>query len=311
LYKLLSNNATLYSNMKVYSNNSYKVFTELSKTSKSHVCRAYADIYYEKNHNPQLCILFSKRKYGLFKTQVSSDKRLKFQLINIMNILKNQENMRKNSSRPRPKVIFSKKLNRFFFRAGRNTFMQNFNHKKYLIQKYITKKIFNITKKPATIISRRKCITDILLNSNLFYSYNDSSNFVKYFGVLVGSIIIYDPVYTVNAPMVFSLRSNYLVLSFFVKKKSLILASMKKIKFYKYRSKLYTTAKSYVWVPTKNWVREHIFLCINRLSNYEVDYKILSGVILYNDTQLSSVLQHNIQDISLYMNRSYTWKYLT
>lgn len=254
--------------------------------------------------------LAHKYHYGLFKTQSCLDKKIKSKLIYLSNLFRSDLIEPKPYTSIKPKITFSKRLNKFFFRAGRNTLLNLYSIKKYCIQRYTTKKIFSFVKHPLTNNLNLNTIVDTLIQVNLFYSYNDSYRFIKTFGVLVDRQLVYNPSYQVTRTTTFSLVVSFIILNFLQKLKSKVIKQFKKIKFYKYRSKLYTTWNDYKWVSNKDWLLEYAFICTNRTSSVEFDWKTFSGVVLTSD-ELLNLKPSKLSDLSLYMGRSYIWKYIT
>jgi hypothetical protein len=138
--------------------------------------------------------LFIKRKLGLFKSTAFKDKRIRQILNTYMNIVKHNT---VRSGRPdlfnkRPKTIFYKKLNKLFFRAGRTTFTSNTYIKKYLIQKYISKKIMSMIKKELIPLINRVTAKILLVKCGVFYAVKDAKNFISTFGIRINDKIIHD-----------------------------------------------------------------------------------------------------------------------
>ena len=49
---------------------------------------------------------------------------------------------------------------------------------------------------------------------------------------------------------------------------------------------------------------------MSKYNNVEFDWKSLSGFYVYNVHVNTSLDYFNVESISLFMNRSYTWKYI-
>jgi len=97
--------------------------------------------------NPQRRLLFIKRKFGLFKSYSIENKAIKNQLVALSNYIK----CRAPRRRPRifikkPRIIFFKKINKLFFRAGRRLFIEKFGKKKTYTQSYLSTRIVNVIK---------------------------------------------------------------------------------------------------------------------------------------------------------------------
>lgn len=257
----------------------------------------------------QNMLVFNKRSYGLFKNLPLTDKKLKHKLIHISNIIKSEAPFQKKQFRQKLKIIFYKKLNRFFFRDGRKILMTHFNIKKTLIQKYVTKKISNFIKNMQVSRNIIYLCNDILVKCGLFYSVKDANNFIRTFGINLQGTWNYNPNKLIATASIFSVITGSLLLIKCTKKKLQIINNLKRLKFYKYRVKLYSTKKQFTWVSTKDWFKAYNFLTTDKLSNIEFDFKTMSGVILYmNGGTRRNDLNH---DLSWFMGRSYTWKYLT
>lgn len=255
--------------------------------------------------------LFIKRKFGLFKTTDFEEKRLKQQLIHISNYIKYNSCKNKESGfKKKIKTIFARKLNKLFFRAGRTLITQRLNFKKYLIQKYISKKITHTIKKPWTHILYMNTLSHILVKCGMFYTQIDTSKFIGSFGVKINEKIIYNKNQRLNASDVFVLPFSKYLFIFLRSKRHNVYANLKKIKFYKFRSKFFVVPNKSIWLPTKEWLNEHSFLYTQKYTNVEFDLRSLSGVYLYDLDFLNFTNFSTNMQISLYMSRSYNWKYL-
>jgi len=262
----------------------------------------------------QTMLLFNKKKYGLFKTTSYIEKKIKQKLITVSNTVKNNNNLQKknlNLNKRKPKIIFYKKLDKFFYRDGRVLLMKKLNIKKYLIQKFVTKKIYNLIKKPCLFFMFNNAISDTLVTCNLFYTTTDACMFIKSLGVYINKSWNYNPHININKLQIFSIVSSIFILKFFKKKKAKIINHFKKIKFYKYRSKLFKSKKQFTWVASQDWLKEYSFVYTNKLSNIEFDWKTMSGVLLYDSSYINQINTYKMLNISMYMTRSYNWKYLT
>ena len=292
--------------------NKYLTTSKFSLRIRSPLNKKIICIYTVLSLPTQSMLLINKRKFGLFKTTNFLDKKLKYKLITLANLIKfdNIDN-KKFDTKKKPKIIFYKKLNKFFYRDGRSILMKKLNIKKYLIQKFTTKKIYNLIKKPMLTCNLNNTISNNLVQCSLFYTVNDAINFIKHFGINIDGIWGNDPNYRINSIKFFSIANSYDLLKFLKKKKNKILHNFKKIKFYKYRSKLYLPKKNFIWLPNNKWLHEYSFLYTNKLSNIEFDLKTMHGILLYDSNYLNYMTSYESSNISLFMNRSYTWKYLT
>ncbi len=197
-----------------------------------------------------------------------------------------------------------------FFRAGRNVFIKELGIKKYFIQKYISKKISHLVKKPL-ISNLNQCYMNvILLQCNLFYSLEDSTQFINKFGVLINNNMSYRSQDTLEPNHIFMLIHHKTIFQYIKKKKKQVILNFKKIKMYKFRSKYFLTKYKNEWMPNKNWLAEHSFIYFSKFTNLEFDSKIMTGVLLYNISMIALIHPKYI-NTSLYMTRSYNWKYLT
>lgn len=132
-------------------------------------------------------ILFLKRKTGLYKTNNFLEKYTKQKIIMLSNFAKNQTNDHYKSSFKKPKLIFYKKLDRFYYRLGRKLLSKTLAFKKYTIQSFTTKKIYNLIKKPLVQQLFKTNLNNLLVCCNIFYTQNDSNNFIKKAGVLINN----------------------------------------------------------------------------------------------------------------------------
>jgi len=193
--------------------------------------------------NKQKHILFLKYKFGLYKNLSILNKQFKYSINTFFNIIKNNNNNLNIIKKKKPKIFFSKKFNKLFFRSGRTILLKFLNIKKYLIQKYISKKINNLIKKPNNIILQQNHLNNILIKCNIIYTLNDANLFIKTFGILINNIIKYNPNYNINIMDTFAIISTNYFFKFLKKKKSHIIFNMKKIKLYKFRAKYFLTKK--------------------------------------------------------------------
>jgi hypothetical protein len=91
-----------------------------------------------------------KKKFGLFKANTIAKKRTRQCLLFLVNHLSKPYDVRTRHRlgfKQRSKVFFYKKFNRLHFRSGRALLRNFWFIKKYMIQKYITKKINTSIKK--------------------------------------------------------------------------------------------------------------------------------------------------------------------
>lgn len=261
--------------------------------------------------NLQQNIHFYKTKFGLYKTINYVDKRIKDDIYRILNYIKYEEiNTYKIDLKKRPKTLFSKKFNKLFFRAGRRVLLNKFNFKKTIIQKYFSKKIHHFIKKPNLNQLENNSLNALLIRCNLFYTLNDSNSFITKFGVQINDKITYDnncSIYTNDFISIIWFNSFFKI---FKKKKTFLTNNLKKLKTYKFRLKHFLTKKKVEWMPIKTWLSEYSCLYLNKYSNMEFDIKTLTGVCLYNNYfSVSMEYYYNI-DLSMFMSRSYTWKYI-
>ncbi len=253
-----------------------------------------------------------KYRFGLYKTVDYKNKRLKDNAYNVINYIRyNSIQVKQNNFNRKTKTLFAKKFNKLFFRSGRRVLMKNFFQKKTQIQKYISKKIHHFIKKLNVNIYKNTNISDLLMNCGVVYTLNDSVNFIKFFGFSVNGANIYDYKYTIKINDLFSIIWSRFFFKYLKKKKQNFLNNLKKIKIYKFRIKNYKANKKIEWVPINNWLLEYSHLYMSKYNNIEFDLKSLSGLYLYSINTNTSLNYFNNESISLFMNRSYTWKYIT
>lgn len=254
---------------------------------------------------------FLKTRYGLYKNNKYSDKRVKDDVYKIINYIRYEDTPTlKNDFKKRPKTLFYKKFNKLFFRAGRSVLLDKFNYKKTIIQKYLSKKIHHFIKKPDIKYFNRNNMTRTLIKCNLFYTENDARFFINNFGIKLNDNIIYDADFKITPKDFFAIVWTSLFFKFFKKKKSSLVNNLKKIKVYKFRLKHFLTKKRAEWVPIKTWLLEYSCLYISKYNNIEFDIKSFSGFYLYNNNfEISCDYFYN-SDVSIFMSRSYTWKYI-
>ncbi len=94
------------------------------------------------NTSAQNEYLFFKRKFGLFKHVSSENKRVKNQLIYISNLIKfNRARYKYKTRTAKIKIIFYKKINKLFFRAGRRLLVPFIKIKKSYNQTFLSKRL--------------------------------------------------------------------------------------------------------------------------------------------------------------------------
>lgn len=237
---------------------------------------------------------------------------MKRKLIVLSNLINGKVHKKNhNNTYKRTKVLFAKKFNKLFFRAGRSVFVKYFDLKKYKIQKYITKKIFPMLTKPWLSFMRNSYLSNVLVQSKIFLSIVEAEKFIYTHGVRLNGSFVYDSNFVLKTHDVFSIPFSKKTLKFFRKHKSRISQNLRKIKFYKYRSKLFHGKRNFEWVPTSTWLRYNSFTYTSKFSNIEFDPRIMMGVILYEFELVNYINLYDKLDLSLYMMRSYNWKYLT
>lgn len=261
--------------------------------------------------NKQIDVLFLKRKTGLYKTTNFVEKYSKQKIITLSNLIKNQDSFMFKPNIKKPKIIFYKKLDRFYYRLGRKLLVHKLNFKKYAIQSLITKKIYNLIKKPYSNILSTLELKNLLISCNLFYTQTDAKQYITNFGVMLDGIWNFDDMRVVSIGNVFSLRNDLHFFSFLKKNKHKTINNLKKIKFYKYRIKQPNLLKKSDWTSMSSWLTDNSFLYTNKTSNIEFDIKTLTGCYLYNNNNTNFVKLYNNTNITMYMTRSYNWKYLT
>lgn len=154
----------------------------------------------------------------------------------LVNFFKNQNAGAKQTPK-KPKLLFYKRLDRFHYRMGRKLLLNKLGFKKYAIQTFITKKIYNLIKKPFLFMLKHTNLTTVLIICNLFYTQTDSHHYITQCGVLINNRRIFDSNTIINVNDIFSISNTLLYFKFFKKKKNNLLVNFKKIKFYKHRVK--------------------------------------------------------------------------
>ncbi len=310
----LRNNTFLFKSRSSVRNKKFTKYTKLINKNKKvsfYINKSTYNAPNIFNFNNQLYNLFHKRRFGLFKNSNLKDKLIKKQLIYLSNYIRHGT-FQKSYKLPRLKtrIIFYKKLNKLFFRSGRALFTKLFNFKKSSRQTFVSKRIFNVIKNDWSKHSKAVNVYTLLLKTNLFLSRKESYSFISAFGVWVGSNIIYNPECVLVQSTTFSLLFSRKTLNFFHKKRKRVIANLRNIKFFKFRSKMYIARKIFLWAPSIEWIYEHEFLYFYKNSSIEFDIRTLSGVYIYSSNYVQPSKFVNMSDISIYMTRSYTWKYI-
>jgi hypothetical protein len=95
-----------------------------------------------------------------------------------------------------------------------------------------------------------------------------------------------------------------------LKKRQNVVLNLCKTKVYKFRSKLFLSKKKSFWIPSKEWLQEHSCLYTHRHANLEFDLRTLVCTYLYSIDGINFINFPTNMDISIYMARSYNWKYI-
>ena len=281
-----------------------------SFVNKHHIAEPVENSF--KPFPTQDMVLFLKRKYGLYKTLDVLEKRAKQKIVKLSNLIKQTGVQKKKYHlRKKPKIIFYKKLNKFYFRSGRTLLLKYLNYKKYLIQKFITKKISNLIKQPVTLFMFNSNLINLLVKCNVFYTFSEVESYVNGVGLLLNGKWVYNSKVTLKPNDIFALPNSNTFFKFYRKNKLNIITTIRKLKFYKYRSKFYVSKKKFIWLSTSSWLKQYAFLYTNKRSNVEFDPKILVGCYLYDFDFTNCSGLYEYANLSLYMARSYNWKYLT
>lgn len=194
----------------------------------------------------QNSIVFIKRKFGLFKTKISSDKKSFGKLRFLRGAVHRRTIFKKKQKYLKHHRAFSKKrFNKLYYNKGRRLLMQYKPIKKYLIQKYITKRLTKFIKQPGTHLLHYMSLSSALLKVSLFISLLDATQFIKQFGIVVNDAINYDPNSQIFPGFRFSLPITIKSYKFFFLKKKLLVKGLKRIKFYKYRTKYFLSKRTY------------------------------------------------------------------
>ena len=263
-------------------------------------------------NNKQIKFLMLKRKLGLYKNLYFLEKRIKFRLNFIINFIKYGNNsFKKTGPQKKPKILFAKKFNKLFFRAGRRILLKHINIKKNLIQKYVSKKINNTVKKININLLQKTNSYLVLLKCGVFYTNRDATNFIKNYGIFINNKINYDPQQNIKKNDTFSIIAIKYLSRYTKKKKKDILYNLSKIKLYKFRAKVHLTKRKNEWVPLASWFLENSYLYISKYSDIEFDVKTLTGIRLYNHNTHLNKKSIEESNISFFMSRSYSWHYIT
>lgn len=154
-------------------------------------------------------------------------------------------------------------------------------------------------------------MSSVLICCNIFYTKSDAVKFIKTIGVLINN----EWSHAHNKPLkvndYFSICSAIVFFKFIKKIKNKIIMTLKKIKFYKYRIKGVNFDKKNNWISIVNWLHDYSFLYTNKQSTVEFDIKTFTGCYLYLNDNTKFVNLYQNTNITLYMSRSYNWKYLT
>ena len=196
------------------------------------------------------------------------------------------------------------------FRDGRKILIKILNTKKHNIQKTITKKTQNFLKKN-WLNTNKYCLNNLIRDCNIFYLLYDVNYFIQNFGILINSKINHNHKYLVNKNITFRIMLSAVFIKYLIKQKKNIKLIFKKIKLYKYRikNKLFKVLNK--WLNFQEFTLNCLFLSHFNQNILEFSLKSFSGVLFYNNLINCVYYQYLHTDLTLFMNRSYNWKYLT
>jgi hypothetical protein len=189
-------------------------------------------------------------------------------------------------------------------------FVKLFNLKKSIRQTFISKRIVNVVKNNWVQFIKRPMLYNLLLKTNIFYSCNDAKTFILNGGVCINMQRIYDPNHVLNQTTHVAFpfyRANF---KFFLRKRRNMIISLQRIKFFKFRAKIYNKQYKNFWAPSSEWIYEHNFLYFYKNSNLEFDIRTFTGIFIYKTSSIQFSNFITMANLSPYMSRSYTWKYI-
>jgi len=264
-------------------------------------------------------ILFFKRKYGIYRKRSLLKNRIQNRIYFLYNLMKNQPRSPRKLTPAKLRQLHKptrvKDLDRMYFRKGRKVAANFFLKKKHLTQKYITKKIFTPIKRPLMFTLTSTPLMEVLIQTNIFYTLRDSIRFISKCGVYVNNQLSQIPYRILQHYETFSLIQTPLMWRFVRKSFLRMRKSLVKMKVYQHRVKFFHLRKKikpkYNWISGKDWIYQHTFLYTHRQANIEFDWRIFCGVVLYDWKLTNRLLCYDKLDLSLFMMRSYNWKYLT
>lgn len=261
----------------------------------------------------QSYVYFIKRKYGLYKSVKFENKRIKNKFVQLVNRLKYNK-LTTNTNflfKKKPKIIFTKYLNKLFIRGGRTLLRGYICQKKTIIQRFFTKKITSFLKGRQTLIQPSLTTNLLLIRCNICYTYTDAVKFIHTYGISLNTYFTYDPQFKINPNTFFSFIFSSNLYHYLNTNRVKFIFMFKNIKFYKFRVKTLIFKKHYKYSPMIPFYKNYINLYLNKDSDIEFDFKSMNGLYLY--VTPSNLITHHIKtlDRSLYMHRSYNWKYLT
>lgn len=261
----------------------------------------------------QLKILFFKKKFGLYKNVNYEGRFLKNKLVNFINIYKNINTFDTTNSinTRRNKVMFYKKYNKLFFREGRRILKEYVLRKNYTTQIYLKKKIKHIIKKNWFNLIYKKKIYQLLLNCNIFFTFYDAQQFIEQFGIILDNKLVNNADIIITQTNIFSILLSQNIINFLYRKKYIIQNNFKKIKIYKFRIKQLINVKKSRWISFKSWININVPFYVSKDNTVEFDFRIGTGVILYDTTNINYITLYDKININLYMSRLYNWKYIT
>lgn len=257
---------------------------------------------------------FLKKKFGLYRVVDLTNRRLKQKLLNLLySTVKAPGLVRASTTIPkRVRVIYARKFTKLFFQSGRKILSKVFLRKKTVIGRHLAKKVYNLVKKDWIRLEFSVRLIDLLLWSNIFYTYTDAKAFVKTFGVLVDSHIIHNEVYSPQIGSFFTIFQHPRSLRYLRSKKKYVSVVLHKTKIYKYRVRTYLSRskqKSFI----VDWLCDYSILDFYKPSIVEFDLRTFSGAYVkkpHRTHTLTKTPTHTLS-LSFYLTRLYTWKYIT
>lgn len=287
------------------------------KKSKNNQCLNLINNYSDKVSD----LILLKKRSSVFKKNYDKN----YLILNKISLYK--DNFNKNFFNKKKNIFFQKEFNvknfdfkkklKLIIKKNRKIVVDFFNLKYYRnfsISKNL-KKICNL-KKFDLLINLENSLLNIVIKSDFFFSKNDCTWFIKNGLVSVNSNIILNPNFRLKTYDIVNLAflENYFL--YYKSNLSFLLDNLYKINLKLWsinnnRFKNIEKKKSDIKEESyPKWIKNYQYFKKDIPLYLEVDYISMTIVLLDNELNFNHLDYYNFKLISLFMSRSYNWKYI-